>query len=101
MWSKYLWQFTEVPGIDVSTDALVGVLHVLTHISESIGSSQQREELVLLGLVVQDLGLRVSAGQGRRFQEETKMENIFSVQDFEFESSWKPEQKSYYYNHCN
>lgn len=58
--SKYLWQFTEVASVDVSTDALVGVLHVLAHISECIGSSQQREQLVLLGLVVQDLGLRVS-----------------------------------------
>lgn len=64
MQGKYLWQFTEVPSVDVSTDALVGVMHVLTHISESIGSSQQREQLVLLGLVVQDLRLRVSVGQG-------------------------------------
>lgn len=64
MHSKYLWQFTEVPSVDVSTDAPVGVLHVLTHISECIGSSQQREQLVLLGLVVQDLRLRVSVGQG-------------------------------------
>lgn len=64
MQGKYLWQFTEVPSVDVSTDALVGVTHVLTHISECIGSSQQREQLVLLGLVVQDLRLRVSVGQG-------------------------------------
>lgn len=67
MVQKYLWQFTEIPGIDVPADALVGVPHVLTHIGECIGSGQQREELVLLGLVVQDLRLWLSAGRGKRF----------------------------------
>lgn len=84
---KYLWQFTEVPGIDVSTYALVGVLHVLTHVREGVGRSQQREELVLLGLVVQDLRLGVSAGQ--KVSRE-KQNNKHSVLEFEFLSSWRP-----------
>lgn len=82
MQGKYLWQFTEVPSVDVSTDALVGVMHVLTHISERIGSSQQREQLVLLGLVVQDLRLRVSVGQGStskvNFRSRTVVTHAFS-----------------------
>lgn len=77
--SKYLWQFTEVPGSDVPTYALVGVLHVLTYISECIGSSQQREELVLLGLVVHNLRLRVSAEDFKRKQKCKTTNTQYSV----------------------
>lgn len=49
--------------MDVSTDAVVGFLHVLAHEGEGVGRGQQRKQLVLLRLVVEDLGLRLSAGQ--------------------------------------
>lgn len=62
MFSQYLWQFAKVPRGDVSTDALVGLLHILTNKREGIGHSQQREQLVLLRLVVKDLGLWLSVG---------------------------------------
>lgn len=62
MFSQYLWQFAEVPCGDVSTDALVGLLHIPTNKCEGIGHSQQREQLVLLRLVVKDLGLWLSVG---------------------------------------
>ena len=58
--SQYLGQFTEVPLVDVATDAVVGLLHVLANKSEGIGRGQQRKELVLLRLVVEDLGLGLS-----------------------------------------
>lgn len=63
MSSQYLRQFTEVPLVDVSADAVVGLLHVLANKSEGIGRSKQREQLVLLRLVVEDLGLWLSVGQ--------------------------------------
>lgn len=49
--------------MDVSTDAVVGLFHVLAHEGEGVGHGQQRKQLVLLRLVVEDLGLRLSAGQ--------------------------------------
>lgn len=58
--SQYLRQFAEVPSVDVPTDALIGLAHILTDKSEGVGHSQQREQLVLLRLVVKDLGLRLS-----------------------------------------
>lgn len=61
--SQYLGQFTEVPLVDVSTDATVCVLHVLADKNEGVGCSQQREELVLLRLEVKDLGLWLSVKQ--------------------------------------
>ena len=61
--SRYLGQFTEIPLVDVSGDAVVCLLHILADKSEGIGCSQQREELVLLCLVVQDLGLWFSVGK--------------------------------------
>ena len=59
----YLRHFTEVSLADVPTDALVGRIHVLAHKSEGIGHSQQREQLVLLSLEVEDLRLWLSVGQ--------------------------------------
>lgn len=61
--SQYLRQFTEVTIIDVSSDAVVRLLHILANKVESIGRRQQREQLVLLGLIVQDLGLWCSKGE--------------------------------------
>lgn len=49
--------------MDVSTDAVVGLFHVLAHEGEGVGHGQHRKQLVLLRLVVEDLGLRLSAGQ--------------------------------------
>lgn len=49
--------------MDVSTDAVVGLLHVLTHEGEAVGRRQDREQLVLLRLVVEDLGLWLPEGQ--------------------------------------
>lgn len=48
--------------MDVSTDAVVGLLHVLAHKGEGVGHGQHREQLVLLRLVVEDLGLWLSVG---------------------------------------
>ena len=53
----YLGQLTEVPVADVPGDAVVRLVHVLAHKVEGVGRGQQRKQLVLLGLVVQDLGL--------------------------------------------
>lgn len=61
--SRYLWQLAEVALADVSTDAVVGVRHVLADEGEGVSRGQQREQLVLLRLVVQDLGLWFSVGQ--------------------------------------
>lgn len=61
--SQYLRQFTEIPLVDVSSDAVVGLLHILADKSEGIGRSQQREKLILLRLVVEDLGLWLSVRQ--------------------------------------
>lgn len=57
-----LGQFAEVALVDVSGDAVVGLAHVLADKREGVGGGQQREELVLLRLVVQNLGLWLSAG---------------------------------------
>lgn len=62
MSSQYLRQFTEVPLIDVFIDAVVSLCHILADKSEGISHSQQREQLVLLRLVVKDLGLWLSVG---------------------------------------
>lgn len=67
MRSQYLWQFAEIPCVDVSTDAVVSLIHILTNKSEGIGHSQHRKQLVLLRLVVEDLGLWFSVGQVRVF----------------------------------
>lgn len=61
--TQYLRQSTEVSLVDVSSDAVVGLVHVLADKSEAIGHSQQGEQLVLLRLVVEDLGLWLSAAQ--------------------------------------
>lgn len=45
--------------MDVSTDAVVGLLHVLANKGEGVGHGQHGEQLVLLRLVVEDLGLRL------------------------------------------
>lgn len=60
--THYLRQFIEVPLADVSSDAVVGLVHILANKSKGIGSSQQREQLVLLRLIVKNLGLWLSAG---------------------------------------
>jgi len=60
--SQYLGQLTEVPLVDVSTDAVVGLSHILANKREGIGHRQQREQLVLLSLVIEDLRLRLSVG---------------------------------------
>lgn len=49
--------------MDVSTDAVVGLFHVLANKGEGVGHGQQREQLVLLRLVVEDLGLWLSVGK--------------------------------------
>lgn len=46
--------------MDVSTDAVVGLLDVLANKGEGVGRGQHRKQLVLLRLVVQDLGLWLS-----------------------------------------
>lgn len=56
----YLWQLTKVPRMDVTTDADVGLFHILANKRKGVGRSQQREQLVLLRLIVQDLGLWLS-----------------------------------------
>jgi len=61
---QYLRHLCEVALVDVPGDAVVGVRHVLAGEQEGVGCGQQREQLVLLGLVVQDLGLRFS-GEGK------------------------------------
>lgn len=61
--TQYLRQFTEVALVDVSSDAVVGLVHVLANKIEGIGHSQQRKQLVLLRLVIDDLGLWLPAGQ--------------------------------------
>lgn len=63
MSSQYLWQFAEVACVDVSTDAQVGLLHILTNKSEGIGHSQHREQLILLCLVVENLWFWLPVGQ--------------------------------------
>lgn len=53
---QYLWQLTQIPFIDVSTNAPIGVFYVGSHKMKSICCCQEREEFVLLGLIIQDLG---------------------------------------------
>lgn len=65
MSGQYLGQLTEVPLVDVSTDAVVGLSHVLANKREGIGHGQQRQQLVLLCLVIKDLRLWVSVGHKR------------------------------------
>lgn len=57
---QYLRHLCEVALGDVPGDAVVGVCHALSGEQEGVGRGQQWEQLVLLGLVVQDLGLRFS-----------------------------------------
>lgn len=53
---QYLWQLTQIPCIDVSTDTPIGVFYVGSHEMKSICCCQERKEFVLLGLIIQDLG---------------------------------------------
>lgn len=53
---QYLWQLTQIPCIDVSTDTPIGVFYVGSHEMKSICRCQERKEFVLLGLIIQDLG---------------------------------------------
>lgn len=60
MAGQYLRHLAEVSLVDVFSNAVVGLPHVLTNKSEGIGCGQQREQLVLLCLIVEDLRLWLS-----------------------------------------
>lgn len=53
--STYLWQFTQVSLANVFINPMVGLLHVRTYKLEGIGSGQEWEEFILLGLKIQNL----------------------------------------------
>ena len=53
---QYLWQLTQIPFIDVSTNTMIHVFYVGSHKMKSICCCQERKEFVLLGLIIQDLG---------------------------------------------
>lgn len=57
---QYLRHLAEVSLVDVFSNAVVGLPHVLANKSECIGCGQQREQLVLLCLIVEDLRLWLS-----------------------------------------
>lgn len=51
----YLRQFTQVPLANALINSKVGLLHVPSYEVEGIGSGQEREEFILLGLKIQNL----------------------------------------------
>lgn len=57
---QYLRHLAEVSLVDVFSNAVVGLPHILANKSEGIGCGQQREQLVLLCLIVEDLRLWLS-----------------------------------------
>lgn len=60
---QYLRHLTKIPLVDVSRDALVRLRHVLADENEGVGRGEQREQFILLRLVVQDLRFRLSVDQ--------------------------------------
>lgn len=53
--ATYLRQLTQVPLANALINSKVGFLHVSSYKVEGIGSGQEREEFILLGLKVQNL----------------------------------------------
>lgn len=60
---RYLGHLTKIALVDVSGDAVVRLRHVLADENEGVGRGEQREQFVLLRLVVEDLRFRLSADQ--------------------------------------
>lgn len=81
----YLWQLSKIPPVDLCVDALVGVCHVLSDEGEGVGHGQQREQLVLLRLVVQNLRLWLSGKKKKRVGSNNKVIFFF----LKFHHKWK------------
>lgn len=51
----YLGQLTQVPLANARINSKIGLLHVPSYKLEGVGSGQQWEEFILLGLKIQNL----------------------------------------------